>query len=127
MICKRLQIILACLYLMPTMVFSEPNKSQDNGSETMLSKTAKAGKEIVFSRNKGNCISCHIIDGADAPGNIGPPLVHIQKRFSDKQMLRSQIWDSIIRNPESSMPPFGRHKILTENEIDMVAEFIWTL
>jgi len=44
-----------------------------------------------------------------------------------KQALRDQIWDATKRNPNTSMPPFGRHKILTEDEIDKVVEFVWTL
>ena len=126
MICKKLQIVPTCLSLMSTLAVAGPDAWQNSGAENVLSDAAKVGKEIVFSRNEGNCISCHAIEGAEASGNIGPPLVHIQKRFSDKKKLRSQIWDATVRNPESPMPPFGRHKILSENDIDMVAEYIWT-
>jgi sulfur-oxidizing protein SoxX len=117
MICKRLQIVVAWLSLAPLAVCADP----------VLSADVKAGREIALSRKKGNCVSCHKIDGVEAPGNIGPPLIMIQKRFADKQKLRSQIWDSTLLNPESSMPPFGRHRVISEKEIDLVTEFIWTL
>lgn len=85
------------------------------------------GKQIAFDRKKGNCLACHQIDGGDLPGNIGPPLVAMKARFPDKSKLRAQIWDSTKNNPNSMMPPFGRHQILTEDEIDKVVEFIYTL
>lgn len=85
------------------------------------------GKEIAFDRKKGNCLSCHAIAGGELPGDIGPPLVAMQARFPDKAKLRAQIWDSTTVNPNSMMPPFGRHKIISEDEIDKVVEFIYTL
>jgi len=85
------------------------------------------GKQIAFDRKKGNCLACHQIEGGALPGNIGPPLVAMKARFPDKAKLRAQIWDSTKNNPNSMMPPFGRHEILTEGEIDKVVEFIYTL
>lgn len=88
---------------------------------------ADAGKKIAFDRKKGNCLACHQIEGGSLPGNIGPPLVAMQARFPDKGKLRNQIWDSTAANPNSMMPPFGKHQILTEDEIDKVVEFIYSL
>lgn len=85
------------------------------------------GKQVAFDRKKGNCLACHQIEGGDLPGNIGPPLIAMKARFPDKARLRAQIWDSTKANPNSMMPPFGRHKILSEKEIDQVVEFIYTL
>ena len=85
------------------------------------------GKKIAFDRKKGNCLACHMVEGGDLPGNIGPPLVAMKARFPDKAVLRAQIWDATVANPDSSMPPFGRHGILSEEEIDKVTEFIWAL
>lgn len=87
----------------------------------------EAGKKIAFNRKKGNCLACHQIEGGNLPGNIGPPLVAMQARFPDKAKLRAQIWDSTVANPNSMMPPFGKHQILTESEIDKVVEFIHSL
>jgi len=85
------------------------------------------GKKLAFDRKKGNCLACHQIEGGDLPGNIGPPLVAMKARFPDKDKMRSQIWDSTRNNPNSMMPPFGRHEILTASEIDKVVEFIYSL
>ena len=90
-------------------------------------ETVKKGKEVAFDRKKGNCLACHKIEGGDLPGNIGPPLVAMKARFPDKAKLRSQVWDSTRNNPNSMMPPFGRHEILTEAEIDKVVEFVYSL
>lgn len=85
------------------------------------------GKQIAFDRKKGNCLACHQIEGGDLPGNIGPPLFDMETRFPDKAKLRAQIWDSTRTNPNSMMPPFGRHEILNEQEIDKVVEFVRSL
>jgi len=85
------------------------------------------GKKIAFNRKKGNCLACHAIEGGRLPGNIGPPLVNMKERFPDKAKLRAQIWDATVNNPNTIMPPFGKHGILTEQEIDKVVEFIYTL
>lgn len=95
--------------------------------EAKAASVVDQGKEIAFDRKKGNCLSCHQIAGGELPGDIGPPLVAMQARFPDKAKLRAQIWDSTKANPNSMMPPFGRHKILSEDEIDKVVEFIYTL
>lgn len=85
------------------------------------------GKDIAFNRKKGNCLACHQIEGGTMPGNIGPPLVAIKQRFPDKSRLRQQIADPTQFNPNSAMPPFGRHNILSDAEIDKVVEYIYTL
>ena len=85
------------------------------------------GREIALDRRKGNCMACHVMAGATLPGNIGPPLVAMKARFPDKAKLRAQIWDSSQINPRTLMPPFGRHEILTEDEIDKVVEFVHSL
>ena len=85
------------------------------------------GKQIALDRKKGNCLACHVMAEGTLPGNIGPPLVAMKARFPDKAKLRDQIWDATKKNPNSMMPPFGRHEILTEEEIDKVLEYVYTL
>lgn len=85
------------------------------------------GRELAFDRNRGNCLACHIIEGGELPGTVAPPLMVMKARFPDRAVLREQIWDATIRNPESVMPPYGRHGVLTEEEIDLVVDFIHSL
>jgi sulfur-oxidizing protein SoxX len=67
------------------------------------------------------------MDDGDLPGNQGPPLVGMKQRFPDKAELRAQIWDAQQRNPHTMMPPFGKHGILTEEELDKVVEYVYSL
>ncbi len=85
------------------------------------------GKKLAFNRKKGNCLACHQIAGGNMAGNIGPPLVAMKARFPDKSKLRAQIWDATMINPNSTMPPFGRHKILSDKDIDKIVEYVYTL
>jgi sulfur-oxidizing protein SoxX len=85
------------------------------------------GKAVAFDRKLGNCLACHAIDDGTLPGNIGPPLIAMKLRFPDKAKLRAQIWDATVANPNSIMIPFGRHRVLTEEQIDQVVEYIYTL
>lgn len=86
-----------------------------------------AGKELAFDRSKGNCLACHHIDGGASGGTIGPPLIAMSVRYPDKEKLRAQIWDATVANPDSAMPPFGSHHILSDQELDQVVEFVWSL
>jgi sulfur-oxidizing protein SoxX len=97
------------------------------GSFAADSSAIAEGKEIAFDRMKGNCLACHTIEGGNLPGNIAPPLVAMKGRYPNKADLRNQIWDPTVKNPETSMPPFGKHEILTKQELDKVVEFIWSL
>ncbi|MGR9036770.1 MAG: sulfur oxidation c-type cytochrome SoxX [Gammaproteobacteria bacterium] len=96
-------------------------------SSASPSERPNEGKKLAFQRGKGNCLACHAIEDGESPGNIGPLLKNIRDRFSDKKQLRAQIWDATEFNSETSMPPFGRNKILSEEEIDEIVEYLWSL
>jgi sulfur-oxidizing protein SoxX len=85
------------------------------------------GKAIAFARSKGNCLACHMIQGGESPGNVGPPLIAMKARYPEKEVLRAQIYDATAFNPDSAMVPFGKNRVLTEDEINKVTEYIWTL
>lgn len=85
------------------------------------------GRDIVFDRSKGNCLTCHAIPGdpeAVAPGNAALPFVAMKGRFPDRDKLRAKIWDASKTNPNTLMPPFGKHQLLTEHEIDLVTDYV---
>lgn len=84
------------------------------------------GEKLAFDRGKGNCLTCHDIKGGDSPGNLGPPLADIKKRFPDRNELIAIVSDETKRNPLTVMPPFGRNLILTEQEINSVVDFLYT-
>ena len=91
------------------------------------SSVIEQGKAVAIDRVKGNCLACHAMDDGTLPGNIGPPLIAMKARFPDKAKLRAQIWDATVANPNSIMIPFGRNKVLTEEEIDQIVEYVYTL
>lgn len=90
-------------------------------------KTIEKGKAVAVNRKQGNCLACHAMDDGTLPGNIGPPLIAMKSRFPDKAKLRAQIWDATVVNPNTIMPPFGRHRMLSEEQIDQITEYIYTL
>ena len=85
---------------------------------------AAEGREIAFDRARGNCLSCHEIEGGDLPGSIGPALKGIKSRYPDRKDLVAILNDETLRNPLTAMPPFGRNRILTEQEIDAIVDFL---
>ena len=87
----------------------------------------EAGKQLAMARSKGNCLACHAFDDGELPGNLGPPLMYMQQRFPDRAALFEQIWDATARNPDTVMPPFGKHGILTREEIDLIVEYLHSL
>jgi sulfur-oxidizing protein SoxX len=87
---------------------------------------ATEGQKIAFDRGKGNCLTCHDIKGGDLPGTIGPQLKDLKARY-DRNELIAIVTDETKRNPQTVMPPFGRNRILTEQEINAVVDFLQTL
>jgi len=85
------------------------------------------GKALSFDRKKGNCLACHQIEGGTLAGNIGPPLIAMKARFPDRDVLRAQIYDARINNPNTIMIPFGPHAVMSDKEIDLVTNYIHTL
>ena len=89
-----------------------------------------SAKEIVFERTKGNCLACHAfptVPDAEQTGNSGPPIIAMQARFPDRSGLRAIIQDATVSNSTSFMPPFGKHQVLSEEEIDKVVDFVHSL
>jgi sulfur-oxidizing protein SoxX len=85
------------------------------------------GKALSYDRKLGNCLACHAMDDGKLAGNIGPPLVSMKLRYPDKAKLRAQIWDATQKNGNSIMPPFGKHKMLSEEQIDQITDYVYTL
>ncbi|CAL80441.1 putative cytochrome C; possible sulfur oxidation protein SoxX (fragment) [Bradyrhizobium sp. ORS 278] len=87
---------------------------------------AAEGQKLAFDRGKGNCLTCHEIKGGDLPGSIGPKLENLKARY-DRAELTAILNDETVRNPLTVMPPFGRNRILTEQEISAIVDFLQTL
>ena len=94
--------------------------------QVALADLVEDGKKVAENRKKGNCFTCHDYKGAHLAGNIGPPFIAMKARFPDKAKLRAQIWDATATNPNSMMPPFGKHGVLSDKEIDALTEWVLT-
>ncbi|MEW5892590.1 MAG: sulfur oxidation c-type cytochrome SoxX [Pseudomonadota bacterium] len=93
-------------------------------------KKEETGKDIAFNRSKGNCLACHAmptVPDAEQPGNSGPPLIAMKDRYPDKAKLRAKIANPMADNPITFMPVFGKHKILSDQELDKVVDYIYSL
>ena len=114
---KRIGMIAAaCILMLPV-----------QGDAASREENIAKGKQISFDGMKGNCLACHLIQGGEMAGNLGPPLMMMKKRFPKKSVLRAQIWDATAKNPHSIMPPFGTHGILNAEEVDRVVDYMYSL
>jgi sulfur-oxidizing protein SoxX len=102
---------------------------------------AARGREIAHSRERGNCIVCHVIPAPDdrAHGDVGPSLKGVAGRLSEGQM-RLRLVDGRRLNPTSLMPSYHRvngltrvarqyagKPALTAQEIEDVLAYLMTL
>ena len=83
--------------------------------------------KIMTNSNIGNCTACHAIPALPhiVAGDMGPPFIGMKGRFPDIAKLRAAIADQKAIAPQTIMPPFGRNKILTPEQIDVVAQYIY--
>ena len=93
----------------------------------VMDEQIKLGKQVAYDRKKGNCLACHMAGDGESPGDIGPPLIAMKARFPDAAKLRAQIYDPAVANPDTRMPPFGKHQIVSEKELDAIVAFLYTL
>ena len=95
--------------------------------------TEIAGWCAAVNRRQGNCLACHMMvtprwpEGFPPGGNTAPPLVAMKSRFPNKADLRVQVNDAREANPDTLMPPFGTHRLLTQEQIDNIVDFLYTL
>jgi sulfur-oxidizing protein SoxX len=54
-------------------------------------------------------------------------LKDIKSKYPDRDDLVAILFDETRRNPQTVMPPFGRNRILTGQEIDAIVDFLQTL
>ena len=126
-------LIAGSLAMMPAAVADDMLPTEKGCKSVKDPDAAMKGWCVAINRKKGNCLACHDIVTskfpADLPpsGNIGPALVNMKKRYPDKAKLRAQIWDAGVANPQTSMPPFGKHKVLSESDIDNIVTFLYTI
>lgn len=106
-----------------------PTELACTDKENPITDPIMQGACAAVIRTKGNCQSCHMLKSPTFinHGNVAPPLLGMKARFPDEKKLRDQVWDATKANANSVMPPFGKHGILSEDEVDKVVKFLLTL
>lgn len=72
-----------------------------------------------------HCEQCHQIKGVQNFGNIGPSLVDLKERYSDRKDVAEIIFDETRRNPQTAMPPFGRNLLLSKQQIETIVDYLY--
>jgi L-cysteine S-thiosulfotransferase len=102
---------------------------------TVLSCAAAAqgredpGHQQALDKIRGNCADCHQFPNdprVETRATVGPPLSGIAARFTSRVALANLVKEPMAVNPDTIMPPYGRHRILTEREIDAIVDYLYT-
>lgn len=86
-----------------------------------------SGAELFTRPDKGNCIACHQVPESAGPAtrsDLGPRLQGARMRELGRARLRAIIVDPMAANPDTVMPPYGKHRILDTAEIDRLVEYL---
>jgi sulfur-oxidizing protein SoxX len=79
---------------------------------------------------KGHCIACHQLPEGVGPAtraDLGPKLEGARMRALGRERIRQAIEDPTRANPETVMPPFAKHRILSAEEIGRLVDFLHAL
>lgn len=91
---------------------------------------AASGVALFTDPAKGNCIACHQVPEGAGPAvraNVGPRLDAARLAGWDRARLRGLLDDPMRTNPDTVMPPFGRHRILEPAEIERIIDYLHAL
>jgi len=90
----------------------------------------RTAPEAFVQPDKGYCIACHQVPEGTGPAtraDFGPRLEGTRMRSLGRAGIRAIIEDPTRANPETVMPPFGRHRILDAAEIQRLVEYLHAL
>ena len=88
---------------------------------------ALSGAQLFVRPDKGNCIACHQVPEGAGPktrSDLGPRLEGVRMRALGRERLRALLDDPMANNPDTLMPPFGRHKLLDAAQIDRLIDYL---
>ena len=115
----------------------DQNQCRNLWQQQVRLKPEIAGWCLIIDQAKGNCIACHSLSNGSKPlpwpeklyvaGNIAPILQSAPHQFSDRVALKQLIYDATNKFPNSNMPLYGKHKILEDQEIDLIVSYLMTL
>ena len=88
------------------------------------------GRELFTNPGKGNCIACHQVPEGSGPAvraDVGPRLDAARLKGWDRARLRALLDDPMRANPDTVMPPYGRHRLLDAREIGQIIDYLHAL
>ncbi|MBL8519150.1 MAG: c-type cytochrome [Betaproteobacteria bacterium] len=91
---------------------------------------AQDGRALFLDARAGRCAHCHQVPADPAvksQSTIGPPLAGMKARYETLEALDAAIGDLEKIKPGTFMPPYRRHRLLTDAEIAAIARYVWTL
>src|SRR3954471_20698995 len=91
---------------------------------------APAAADLFARSDKGHCVACHQVAAGAGPqslADLGPRLEGSRMRELGKPGIRAVIEDPQRANPQTVMPPFGRHHVLDAAEIDRLVDYVYSL
>jgi sulfur-oxidizing protein SoxX len=98
-------------------------------SSVANSDLVKKGEKIFNTKNLGNCLACHDVNGKkiDGPGSFGPKLAGLQ--YWDDQLLYDTVYDIYAARDlkVSPMPAFGTNGWLDDTEIKALVAYLKTI
>lgn len=86
--------------------------------------------DLFIRAEKGQCIACHQVPPGTGPqtrSDLGPRLEGGRMRALGKPGIRDAIVDPTRANPDTVMPPFGRHRVLDAAEIERLVDYLYAL
>jgi L-cysteine S-thiosulfotransferase len=92
--------------------------------------TVAKGRAIFLDERKGNCAACHKAPNdstVKTQSKIGMALEAVKARYPDRAKLRDAIWDLSKTVPNTIMPPYGKNRILSDDEIDALVIYLETI
>jgi sulfur-oxidizing protein SoxX len=95
-----------------------------------LPALAQNAPPAFTQRDKGHCLACHQVPEGAGPStrsDVGPKLTGARMRELGRARLREVIEDPSRANPDTVMPPYGRHRILEPAEIARIVEYLHAL
>lgn len=114
----------------PALSSELPDEKTCNSLDLSAIDVSVAGWCLMILPRKGNCLICHHVsvkglsDGLAPSGNIGPILNNISTKYPDHSELVGLLNDPSTKHPNTIMPPYGKHRILSQDEIEAIAAFL---
>lgn len=91
---------------------------------------AQDGRALFLDASKGRCAHCHQVPGdatVKSLSTIGPILANVKDKYPTLEALDAAIGEIEKQKPGSFMPPYRKHRLLTDAEITAIARYVWTL